>query len=129
MQSTFRHLPLLAGPSRKRFLGHLTGAVAFLLNPAALVLQMTHSVWLKTPGLLPLQQQWMKVSRTSRHSPYPRVRAGEQEAAQRDTASAAAAALCATSGAHIVRMHNVAAGVQAVRVADAVKLNSAPPWS
>ena len=33
MQGTFRNLPILAGPSRKRFLGHLTGE-GFALLPA-----------------------------------------------------------------------------------------------
>lgn len=35
-------------------------------------------------------------------------------------ASAAAAALCVAAGANIVRMHNVGAAADAVRVADAI---------
>ena len=54
---------------------------------------------------------------------------GVEDAASRDTASAAAAALCAMSGAHMLRMHNAAAGVQAAQVADAVRRHSAPPWA
>ncbi len=40
-------------------------------------------------------------------------------------ASAAAAALCVAAGANIVRMHNVGAAADAVRVADAI-LAAAP---
>ena len=46
--------------------------------------------------------------------------AGRDDPAARDTASAAAAALCVAAGANIVRMHDVPAGVDAVRVADAI---------
>lgn len=63
-------LPLLLGPSRKGFLGRLTG---------------------------------------------------RERAEDRDFASAAAAALCATRGANIIRAHNVGAARDAVRVADAVR--------
>lgn len=48
------------------------------------------------------------------------MRAGRDDPADRDTASAAAAALCVAAGANIVRMHDVGAGVDAVRVADAI---------
>ena len=54
--------------------------------------------------------------------------AGQKEASQRDTASAAAAALCVSSGAHIVRMHSVPHATDAVKVADAVKRQAMPPW-
>ncbi|KAL4420775.1 hypothetical protein ABPG75_010431 [Micractinium tetrahymenae] len=63
-------LPLLLGPSRKGFLGKLTG---------------------------------------------------RERAADRDFASAAAAALCVAGGANIIRAHNVEAVRDAVRVADAVR--------
>lgn len=46
--------------------------------------------------------------------------AGRDQAKDRDIASAAAAALCVSRGANIVRAHNVAAVRDAVRVADAV---------
>ena len=46
--------------------------------------------------------------------------AGREDPADRDIASVAAAALCVAAGADIVRMHNVGAGVDAVRVADAI---------
>ena len=63
-------LPLLLGPSRKRFLGRLTG---------------------------------------------------RDVAADRDYASAAAAALCVARGANIIRAHNVEAVRDACRVADAAR--------
>lgn len=69
-------LPLLLGPSRKGFLGKLTG---------------------------------------------------EPEAADRDYATAAAAALCVSGGASIIRAHNVAAVRDACRVADAVRHFALPP--
>lgn len=65
-----RTLPMLLGPSRKGFLGKLTG----------------HEV-----------------------------------AADRDVATAAAAALCVSRGAAVIRAHNVAAVRDAVRVADAFR--------
>jgi dihydropteroate synthase len=43
---------------------------------------------------------------------------GDEPADQRDPASLAVAAIAALRGAHIVRVHDVAASVQAVRVAD-----------
>lgn len=64
------HLPQLLGPSRKGFLGRLTG---------------------------------------------------RQVAAERDWATAAAAALCVTGGANIIRAHNVEAVRDACRVADAAR--------
>lgn len=63
-------LPLLLGPSRKGFLGALTG---------------------------------------------------RQAAAERDWATAAAAALCVAGGANIIRAHNVEAVRDACRVADAAR--------
>jgi len=45
---------------------------------------------------------------------------GERPASERDAASLAAATVAALSGAHIVRVHDVAASVQAVRVADMI---------
>lgn len=69
-------LPLLLGPSRKGFLGKLTG---------------------------------------------------HAEAADRDYATAAAAALCVAGGASIIRAHNVAAVRDACRVADAVHRLAPPP--
>ena len=50
--------------------------------------------------------------------------AGHEQAKDRDMASAAAAALCVSRGANIVRVHNVAAVRDAVRVADAVARHS-----
>ncbi|EIE24668.1 putative dihydropterin pyrophosphokinase/dihydropteroate synthase [Coccomyxa subellipsoidea C-169] len=49
---------------------------------------------------------------------------GRDQAKDRDIASAAAAALCVSRGANIVRAHNVAAVRDAVRVADAVVRSS-----
>lgn len=69
-------LPLLVGPSRKGFLGRVTG---------------------------------------------------REVAADRDYATAAAAALCVSGGAAIIRAHNVAAVRDAVRVADAVRRFAAAP--
>ncbi len=48
------------------------------------------------------------------------LRAGQDDPAERDVASAAAAALCVAAGANIVRMHNARAAADAVRVADGV---------
>lgn len=45
---------------------------------------------------------------------------GRTEAADRDIATAAAVALSISYGADVVRVHNVAACLDAVRVADAV---------
>ncbi|KAK9816707.1 hypothetical protein WJX72_004011 [[Myrmecia] bisecta] len=70
LSGPLHQMPMLVGPSRKGFLGKLTG----------------HKV-----------------------------------AAERDHATAAAAALCVAAGASIVRAHNVRAVYDAVRVADAVK--------
>ena len=62
----------------------------------------------------------MGVSRKSFLSPLM-ARAGEREtAAERDYASAAGVAACVAQGADILRVHNVQAGVDAARVADAV---------
>lgn len=57
------------------------------------------------------------------------VAAGHKEAKDRDRASAAAAALCVSHGANIVRVHNVEAVRDAVRVADAIAANLAKPYS
>ena len=57
------------------------------------------------------------------------VAAGHKEAKDRDKASAAAAALCVSHGANIVRVHNVEAVRDAVRVADAIAASSAKPYS
>ena len=46
--------------------------------------------------------------------------AGREAPKDRDVATAAAAALCVMNGANIVRVHNVPAVHDAVRVADAV---------
>ena len=46
--------------------------------------------------------------------------AGQTNAAERDYATAAAAALCISHGANIIRAHNVTAAKDAARVADAV---------
>jgi dihydropteroate synthase len=46
---------------------------------------------------------------------------GERPPAERDPATAAAVAVCVFLGAHIVRVHNVRAMVDAVRVADRVR--------
>ncbi len=46
---------------------------------------------------------------------------GIEEPAQRDVATAAVAALAAAKGADVIRVHNVAYGVQAVRMADAIE--------
>ena len=46
---------------------------------------------------------------------------GKKAAEERDWATAAASALCVQNGATIIRAHNVAATVDAVKVADAVK--------
>jgi dihydropteroate synthase len=45
---------------------------------------------------------------------------GEHAPAERDAASLAAATVAALSGAHLVRVHDVAGSVQAVRVADMI---------
>ncbi|KAL3160985.1 hypothetical protein ABBQ38_009375 [Trebouxia sp. C0009 RCD-2024] len=70
MQGSLQGMPMLLGPSRKGFLGNLTG----------------HAV-----------------------------------AADRDHATAAAAALCIANGANIIRAHNVRAVSDAAKLADAVK--------
>ena len=46
---------------------------------------------------------------------------GERSPEERDTASAAACAIAALLGAHVVRMHAVQLAVESVRVADAVR--------
>ena len=45
---------------------------------------------------------------------------GERPGRERDAGSAAAATVAVLSGAHIVRVHDVAGSVQAVRVADMI---------
>lgn len=70
LPAPLHRLPLLLGPSRKGFLGALTG---------------------------------------------------KERAADRDFATAAAAALCVAGGASIIRAHNVRAVRDAVRVADGVR--------
>lgn len=57
------------------------------------------------------------------------VAAGHKEAKDRDKASAAAAALCVAHGANIVRVHNVEAVRDAVRVADAIAASLGKPYS
>ncbi|BDA42651.1 Folic acid synthesis protein fol1 [Coccomyxa sp. Obi] len=78
LKGPFHNAPLLVGPSRKGFLGKITG---------------------------------------------------HKEAKDRDKASAAAAALCVSHGANIVRVHNVEAVRDAVRVADAIAASLAKPYS
>lgn len=78
LPAPLRRLPLLLGPSRKGFLGKLTG---------------------------------------------------RERAADRDFATAAAAALCVAGGASIIRAHNVEAVRDAVRVADAVRPFLDPTFS
>jgi 2-amino-4-hydroxy-6-hydroxymethyldihydropteridine diphosphokinase/dihydropteroate synthase len=73
LRPPLKGLPLLLGPSRKGFLGKVTG------------------------------------------------KSGASDAAERDWATVAAAALCVQQGANIIRAHNVAAVVDAVKVADAVR--------
>lgn len=48
--------------------------------------------------------------------------AGQTVAADRDYATAAAAALCVSHGANIIRTHNVTAAKDAARVTDAALL-------
>lgn len=57
---------------------------------------------------------------SAKHACWP---AGQTAAADRDYATAAAAALCVSHGANIVRAHNVRAVKDAVRVADAALLS------
>ncbi|KAL4451314.1 hypothetical protein ABPG77_009386 [Micractinium sp. CCAP 211/92] len=78
LPAPLRRLPLLLGPSRKGFLGKLTG---------------------------------------------------RERAADRDFATAAAAALCVAGGASMIRAHNVEAVRDAVRVADAVRPFLDPTFS
>lgn len=52
------------------------------------------------------------------------VFAGNPIAADRDYATAAAAALCIASGASIIRAHNVKAAADAAKVADALHSRS-----
>ena len=52
--------------------------------------------------------------------------AGHKVAADRDFATAAAAALCIASGANIIRAHNVGAAADAAKVADALKQHARP---
>ena len=52
---------------------------------------------------------------------------GAKAAAERDWATAAAVTAAVLSGAHIIRVHNVADMVQVVRVADAIRNASAAP--
>jgi len=73
LQPPLKGLPLLLGPSRKGFLGKVTG------------------------------------------------KSGASDAGERDWATVAASALCVQQGAGIIRAHNVAAVVDAVKVADAVR--------
>lgn len=110
-----RRLPMLLGPSRKAFLGRLTGGRAGgrgwgsvrgvrlrgwqLCNPAA-------DVHFSAPALT--------------IAVHAAPLAGRQEPAERDVATAAAAALCVSEGSNIIRAHNVAAVRDAVRVADAL---------
>jgi dihydropteroate synthase len=57
-----------------------------------------------------------------------RAAVGDRPAAARDWATAAAVAASVLRGAHIVRVHNVAAMVDVVRVADAMlEAHSATP--
>lgn len=55
------------------------------------------------------------------HCPPALQGAGHEVAADRDVATAAAAALCVSRGAAVIRAHNVAAVRDAVRVADAFR--------
>jgi len=49
---------------------------------------------------------------------------GDREPAERDAATAASVAACALLGAHIVRVHNVRQMVDAVRVADRIRVTA-----
>ncbi len=86
--------PLLAGPSRKGFLGKLTGQC-----------DCSHC------------KQMLLTSELT-ESPFT---AGHEVAADRDCATAIAAALCLQNGASIIRAHNASAARDAVRILDAVR--------
>lgn len=64
---------------------------------------------------------WLDCASLFTVRPAPARTTGREMPAERDAASAAAAALCVAEGANIVRVHNVAAARDAVRVADAFR--------
>ncbi len=92
-----RRAPLLLGPSRKGFLGRLTGALRRALMSAICV-----------------------------HPDTLCSCCTGKEAPQRDWATAAAVTACVAGGAEAVRVHNVAAMRDVVRVADAIYRGGAP---
>ena len=85
-----RRAPMLLGPSRKGFLGRITGARR--ARAAAHTAALTHA----------------------------RLLGAGKEAADRDWATAAAVTACVAGGAEVVRVHNVAAMRDVVAVADAL---------
>lgn len=101
LKGPFHNAPLLVGPSRKGFLGKVTGV------PCCCTPFLPASLYLSVLCVLTCM-----------------MAAGHEQAKDRDIASAAAAALCVSRGANIVRVHNVAAVRDAVRVADAVARHS-----
>ena len=130
LQGPFRHLPILAGPSRKGFLGRLTGVPLACLPPPPLTRHVYISITSCCNTVIGASAACVSDSSPAakaQHILKTGVCAGH-EASQRDVASAAAAALCVYSGAHLVRMHSVRLALDAVKVADAVKHQSVPPW-
>ena len=123
-----RGLPLLLGPSRKGFLGKVTGVYACALG--CMVTRVGRRERWQPASLLGLVQRCMQqgMAGPSAACPLlphlqlastPAAAAGRMVAADRDAATAAAAALCVAEGANIIRAHNVPAVRDALRVADA----------
>lgn len=100
--------PLLVGPSRKGFLGAATGTQR---NPPRCVC---------CPATRPAPADAAHLSRHRLLPSHMCARAGKPAGPQRDWATAAAVAACVGGGADIVRVHNVAAGRDAARVAEGI---------
>lgn len=101
LQGCLAGQPMLAGPSRKGFLGWLTGNI-----------QLCSCTRLSATDFWVIRFTLWPHSRISR--------AGLERASERDIASAVASSMCIAGGANIIRMHSAAAGRDAVRVTDGI---------
>jgi dihydropteroate synthase len=131
-----RHLPLLLGPSRKSFLGQITGVclggeerrdepfwserVCAVHTRRGYVGALAENDIRHIGGLL----FKFPAAHIIIHWPHSIPRVGRARPEDRDAATAAAAALCVFNGADIIRAHNAAAVHDAVRVADAVAMQA-----
>jgi dihydropteroate synthase len=94
---------------------------AVILDPGFGFAKRAEHTWASVAGLPALAGLGRPILAGPSRKSFLTSAIGERPPAERDMATAAAVAACALLGAHIVRVHNVRAMVDAVRVADRVR--------